>query len=371
MTGEHTDFDSLAFLEESVAIPSHPDAGVERMRALLVDTLEEHGFDPSVDSAGNVLVTRTDGSSPSRSYVLNTHIDTVSPHVPLEVTDDEIRGRGSCDAKGQVATLLGAFLTADLEDTQVTLAITPDEEILSTGAHALVEENIDLFDEADAVIVGEPTGLDVCTAAKGRFEGTITLSGANAHAAEPQSGVNAISALEGVLGALETFDARSDAPPVHPQLGAPTLTPTVVEGGDATNQVPDAVRLIVDRRSVPPETTTDFRTALLAHLRDSVPDGVGVDFAFTERPTPFLEAWETDASVPVVETLQSACGGDVRPFSAATEASYFAAHAPTVVFGPGVLADDEGAVAHSPREYVRTADVLEAVSAVRSVLESA
>ena len=370
MTGERSDFDPLAFLEASVAIPSNPDAGVERMRAFLVETLEKHGFAPSVDAAGNVVATRTDGEEPSTAYVLNTHIDTVSPHVPLEITDDEIRGRGSCDAKGQLATLLAAFLEADLEDTRVTLAITPDEEILSTGAHALVGENPDLFAEADAVIVGEPTGLDVCTAAKGRLEGTITLSGANAHAAEPQSGVNAISALEAVLGALETFDARADTPPVHPQLGAPTLTPTVVEGGDATNQVPDAVRLTVDRRSVPPETTTNFRTALLEHLRTAVPEDVGVDFAFTERPTPFLEAWETDAGTPVVETLQSACGGDVRPFTAATEASYFAAHAPTVVFGPGVLADDEGAVAHSPREYVRTADVLEAISAVRRVLES-
>ncbi|MFP9193683.1 M20 family metallopeptidase [Natronosalvus vescus] len=379
--GSDFEFDPLAFLEEAVSIPSHPDAGVGRMRDFLVETLEEHGLEPAVDEAGNVLATRGerasgDPASPASTggdaphYVLNTHIDTVSPHVPCEADGDAIRGRGSCDAKGQVAVLLSAFLEADPAG-RVTLAITPDEEVLSTGAHALVARSDSPIRDADAVIVGEPTGLDVCTAAKGRFEGTITLSGANAHAAEPQSGVNAIAALEPVLGALETFDDRSDAPPEHPDLGSATLTPTVVDGGGATNQVPDQVRLTIDRRSVPPETTETFEGALLEHLEVAVPEAVGVDFAFTDRPTPFLEAWETDREAAVVDALVEASGGDVRPFTAATEASYFAAHAPTVVFGPGELADDEGAVAHSPREYVRRADVLAADEAVRRVLESA
>ncbi|MFC7237556.1 M20 family metallopeptidase [Saliphagus sp. GCM10025317] len=376
MTGDSEGFDPISFLEAAVEIPSHPDAGVAEMRAFLVETLEDHGVEATVDEAGNVLATRgssggleNDDESSTSHYLLNTHIDTVSPHVPLEVGDGEIRGRGSCDAKGQVAALLAAFLEADTA-SRVTLAITPDEELLSTGAHALVSRPNSPIRDADAVIVGEPTGLDVCTAAKGRFEGTIELSGANAHAAEPQSGVNAVAALEQVLGAFETFDDCEDAPPAHPDLGAATLTPTVVEGGDATNQVPDSVRLTVDRRSVPPETTEGFERALVAHLEAAVPADVGVDFAFTERPTPFLEAWATDTEAPVVDALAAASGGDVRPFTAATEASYFAAYAPTVVFGPGVLADEDGAVAHSPREYVETAAVRAGAEAVQRVLES-
>jgi len=381
-----TGFDPLAFLETAVDIPSHPDAGIEEMRSFLLETLTDHGLEPRVDDGGNVLATRRFGSHDGGStdphssletpagphFVLNSHIDTVSPHVPLEVdrSSDVIRGRGACDAKGQVATLLSAFLEADLEAGTLTLAITPDEEILSTGAHALVTDPESPVRTADAVIVGEPTGMDICTAAKGRFEGTIELTGANAHAAEPASGANAVAALESVFRALETFDSRPDTPPAHPQLGAPTLTPTVVRGGEATNQVPDQVRLTIDRRSVPPETTADFERALLEHLTEAVPEGIGVSFTYTERPTPFLEAWETDPA-PFIDTLQRTSGGKIRPFTAATEASYFAAHAPTVVFGPGQLADDEGAVAHSPREYVRTDDVLEAAAVVKTVLESA
>ena len=360
------DFDPITFLEDAVATASHED--VEPMRDVLCETLEDNGIEPRVDEAGNVLASR--GDDDGTHVVLNTHIDTVSPHVPLEVDEPAgvIRGRGSCDAKGPLAALLAAFLAADPGSGRLTLAITPDEEVLSTGAHALVSREDSPVRAADAVIVGEPTDLDVCTAAKGRFEGTVELSGANAHAAEPQSGINAVAALESVLGALETFDEREDAPPEHPKLGAATLTPTVVEGGTATNQVPADCRLTVDRRSVPPETAEGFRTALCDHLRTAVPDDVAVDFAFAERQTPFLEAWETDPEETVARELATASGGRRRPFTAATEASYFAAHAPTVVFGPGVLADDEGAVAHAPREYVPRADVLAAAEALERVL---
>ncbi len=365
-----TGFDPISFLETAVQHASNEDIGP--MRAFLCETLETQGVTPRVDDAGNVLASRGPADADTH-IVLNTHIDTVSPHVPFDrvssgvdgtqTTDDIIRGRGSCDAKGPLAALLAAFFAVDPTQGRVTLAVTPDEEVLSTGAYALMSDDEPLTADADAVIVGEPTDLDVCTAAKGRFQGTVQCSGASAHAAEPASGTNAIAALEGVLEAIRTFGDRSDAPPAHPQLGSATLTPTVVEGGKATNQVPADCTLTIDRRSVPPETAEEFHAALTAHFESAVPDDVDVEFRFTDRQTPFLEAWETDPDAPIVDLLSDAAGGAVRPFTAATEASYFAADAPTVVFGPGVLADDEGAVAHAPREYVRVADV-EAAAAV-------
>jgi acetylornithine deacetylase len=357
-------FDPVEFLHRAVPVASHED--VSEMRTLLVDEIGQYGVDATVDDAGNTLATRGSGQP---HVVLNTHIDTVQPHVPYEhdAGAGVIRGRGSCDAKGPLAALLAAFLSTDPDAGRVTLAVTPDEEVLSTGAHHLVTGDdggpVPAIADADAFVVGEPTDLDVCTAAKGRFQGTVTLSGENAHAAEPDSGTNAVRALAPVLDALATFDEREDAPGQHPQLGGPTLTPTTVEGGTATNQVPAAAQLVLDRRSVPPETADGFRAALRSHLRAAVPADVGVDFAFTDRETPFLGPWATDEDAAVVGAMREAGAGEVRPFTAATEASYFAEHAPTVVFGPGVLADDEGAVAHAPREYV-TVDAVEQAAAV-------
>jgi acetylornithine deacetylase/succinyl-diaminopimelate desuccinylase-like protein len=350
-------FDPVAFHERAVRTPSHED--VTGMRDLLVETLEAEGAEPYVDDAGNVLASR--GSDGGTHIALNTHIDTVPPHVEYARDGDVVSGRGACDAKGPLAALLDAFLACEPGDGRVTLAITPDEETISTGAAAL-----DL--DADGYVVGEPTGLDVCTAARGRFEGTVSLAGVAAHAAEPESGVNAVEALAPLFRAVETFDEEY-GPGEHAQLGGPTLTVTTVEGGEATNQVPAECRFTLDRRSVPPETADGFAAEITEHLRAHAPQGVGVEFALKDRPTPFLEAWATDPDAPLARRLVAASGGTARPFTAATEASYFAAEAPTVVFGPGVLADEEGAVAHAEREYVRLPEVEAAGAAVRETLD--
>jgi acetylornithine deacetylase len=357
-------FDPIAFLERAVRVDS-TEANVGEMRDLLVDTLAAHDVAATVDDAGNTLASKGCSKEEcTRHVVFNTHIDTVPPHVPFERDGDVIRGRGSCDAKGPLAAMLSAFFAVDPGDARVTLAVTPDEEVLSTGAAAL-----DL--DGDLYVVGEPTGLDVCTAAKGRFQGTLTLSGVAAHAAEPDSGVNAVGALESALKVVREFDADRDA---HPELGPATLTPTVVDGGAATNQIPAECSLVLDRRSVPPETAEGFRASFEAAVREAVDDSVGVEFALTDRPTPFLEAFATDPDHELVGALSTAAreaggAGEVRPFTAATEASYFAP-APTVVFGPGALADDEGAVAHADREYVSVEEVRQAAGALTTALES-
>jgi len=380
-------FDPVAFLETAVQIPSHE--SVESMRSFVVETLESHGIDAAI-VADDCVVAEKASPAPGRGphLALNTHLDTVTPHVPFdrgpavegerghapERPDEVIRGRGSCDAKGPLAAILAGFLAAEPARGRLTLALTPDEESLSLGAAALTgrlsgrEPRLD----ADVYLVGEPTGLDACTAAKGRFQGTVELSGVAAHAAE-FAGANAVAAAEGALAAIRTFDDDSDD---HPQLGAPKLTPTVIAGGDATNQVPADCSITVDRRSVPPETAEVFRSSLAAAVRAAVPDDVGVDVALTDRESPFFEAFSTDPDHELVDAVAGAAdasgaaaglagdrGGAVRPFGAATEASYFAP-APTVVFGPGDLADETGAVAHAEREYVRVREVEAAADAV-------
>jgi acetylornithine deacetylase len=362
-------FAPAEFCEQAVAVPSHE--SVDAMRDRLCAELRAHGVDPTVDDAGNVIATRgPDGeadadASDAPHYLLNTHIDTVPPHVPGGRDGDVLHGRGACDAKGPLAALLGAFLAVNPGGGRVTLAVTPDEETLSTGAHHLVQRGV--FADVDGVVVGEPTGMDVCHAARGRFEGTVRITGEAAHAADPGAGRNAVRAAAPVLQALDTFDDEA-GPGEHDALGAPTLVATGIRGGEATNQVPASCEVTFDRRSVPPETADGFRASLEDHVAPWVTPTFDCTVALTERETPFLEAFATDAADPLVGALADASGGAVRPFGAATEASYFAAHAPTVVFGPGDLVDDDGPVAHGEREYVRLPDVDRAAAAVRDAL---
>jgi acetylornithine deacetylase/succinyl-diaminopimelate desuccinylase len=142
----------------------------------------------------------------------------------------------------------------------------------------------------------------------------------------------------------------------------------MVEGGEATNQVPAECTITFDRRSVPPETSEAFCEAFETHLSQWLPDSMSLEVALIRPDTPFPEAFSTAPDAELVRALQSASGGAVRPFEAATEASYFADNGPTVVFGPGVLSDDVGAVAHSKREYVRLSEVRTAARAVRETL---
>ena len=392
---DDTEFDPVSFLEDAVRIPSHESPG--DMREFVVDLLDRRGADPAVVAEGCVLAEkRSPAPDAGPHLVLNTHLDTVTPHVPFERgaarpgergappddngSDAVIRGRGACDAKGPLAALLAGFLAADPDRGRLTLALTPDEETLSLGAAALTGKSPGTEDrlDGDLYLVGEPTGLDACTAAKGRFQGTVELSGVAAHAAE-FAGANAVAAAEEALAAIRTFD--TDAAD-HPQLGSPKLTPTVIEGGAATNQVPADCEITVDRRSVPPETAGEFQSSLAEAVRGSLSAGRGVDaaVALTDRESPFLEAFATDPDHRLVRTVADATrdagdavglssdrGGAVRPFGAATEASYFAP-APTVVFGPGDLADESGAVAHAEREYVRVREVEAAAATVEDAV---
>ncbi|MFB6135051.1 MAG: M20/M25/M40 family metallo-hydrolase, partial [Halanaeroarchaeum sp.] len=302
-------FDPIAFLEAAVATPSHDD--VEEMRSLLVDTVEGDGIAATVDDAGNVLASKGDGRP---HVVLNTHLDTVRPHLPFERDGDVIRGRGSCDAKGPLSALLSAFFAVEPTTGTITLAVTPDEETDSTGAAALSLDG-------DAYVVGEPTGLDVCVAARGRFQGTVSVEGRSAHAAEPGAGVNAIDGVARAILAMGTFD-EAYGPDPHERLGPPTLTPTLVEGGEAANRIPAHADVVFDRRSVPPESSGELFEGLERHLRSETPRDVAVSVDPVDRESPFLEAFETPPEATVASALATASGGETRSFGAATEASY-------------------------------------------------
>ena len=112
-------------------------------------------------------------------------------------------------------------------------------------------------------------------------------------------------------------------------------------------------------------------TDLILRRPTAVPrGGVHTHYAFSTPPDhTFVESVATAAEeTTAAAELPANKGGAVRPFGAATEASYFAP-VPTVVFGPGDLADDAGAVAHAAREYVRVHEVETAAETVTAVID--
>jgi len=336
-------FDELEFLRKSVRTPSHE--SVEEFRNLIQEVLKENGIGSEVDSSGNLKASVGSGRP---HLVLNTHMDTVCPHTEFEEDEERIYGRGACDAKASIAVFLKALIEADIKEGTLSIAFTPDEETESIAIGGL---DID----PDAVIVGEPTGLDVCNASRGRFEVQVTVKGESAHAAEPDSGINAVSEASKIINLLKNFDSgESDE-----ELGRPTMTPTIVSGGKASNVLPEKCVVRIDRRSVPGESLQEYMERLKRFIGNIDTEAhVSVDRAANNSP--LLGAFRTSKESELVQELMNHANENLRPFSAVCEASFFAPEIPTVVFGPGVLKDEDGGVAHSSREYVEKEEVKKA-----------
>ena len=354
------DSDPVAFLEETVPIESH--GSVEAMRDYLLENVTG-----ATEHTSGCVVAEKDGGGDKERVILNTHMDTVAPYLPYERDEEKgvIHGRGACDAKGPLAAMVSAYESFDASesDRTVRLVISPDEETLSRGLHEYL--HVEGGEDIDFAVVGEPTSLDVCTAAKGRFEATVEFVGESAHAASGD-GKNAVSCASEAVCRLDEIEAEHDE-----ILGESRLTVTRFEGGEASNRVPEGATITLDRRPLPHESAEDF-----VALVDETLDGIECEYEIrlAERPTPFLEAFRTDEDdTSVLGLVESAtrAGGEprVRAFEAATEASYLAQHAPVVVFGPGAISEDDGTpVAHSEREYVRTDEVKKAADALTHFL---
>jgi acetylornithine deacetylase len=175
---------------------------------------------------------------------LSTHMDTVPPFFPSREDADFIWGRGSTDAKGIIASMIGA--TEGLLESGVrnfALLFVVGEERNSAGAYAAAENPRG----SRFLINGEPTENKLALATKGIIRFEIEARGKLAHSAYPELGE---SAIEKLLDALQ--EMRKIRLPHDSLLGRSTVNIGVISGGRAPNVIPDAamaeiaVRLVGD-----------------------------------------------------------------------------------------------------------------------------
>ena len=193
------------------------------------------------------LVARFRGSGGGRTLLLNGHVDVVDVE-PREnwtladpfaavIRDGRLYGRGTCDMKGGVASMVVAACT--LAELGIPLAgdlivntVTEEE---STGAGGLFAARLL---QADAAIVPEPSSLAVWVACRGSLLPRITVHGRAGHAGiaplPPEQGgaVNAIEKMAVVLAAVERLREHWARQPAHPYLSAGDCVPTIITGGE-------------------------------------------------------------------------------------------------------------------------------------------
>ncbi len=194
------------------------------------------------------------------SLVLTGHLDTVSPGNPsnwgydpfgAETIDGKLYGRGSTDMKAGVAAMVLALEALERAKIELPADIiflgTVGEEVDSAGARHFFDRGG--MEGVGAVIVGEPTNLDLAPAHKGAFWLRLSTSGKTAHGSMPEQGINAVSHLITLVEQIEEQVELSG--PIHPLLKPPTLTLTTFNGGVQTNVIPDQAQATLDIRTVP------------------------------------------------------------------------------------------------------------------------
>lgn len=257
----------------------------------------------------------------------STHFDTVPPFIPSSEDDTWIHGRGSCDAKGILAAMIGAAERLLSEGrTGLALLFVVGEEQGSAGAYTAAQNGIG----STFLINGEPTENKLAVGTKGALRIELHAHGRMAHSAYPELGQSAIEPLIAVLADLMQAEW-----PVHPRLGPTTMNIGTLQGGRAPNVIPDnakaelLIRLVGD-----PEIVRQ-------QIRDIVADRVEI------REVLCIPAVEL-GTVPGIETCVVKYTTDIPALGPAWGEPF--------LLGPGTIH-----VAHTEHERLAKRDLSDAV----------
>jgi len=165
---------------------------------------------------------------------LSSHMDTVPPFIPFREDAEYIWGRGACDAKGIIGSMIAAADQLLAEGARnFGLLFVVGEERNSAGAMAAAKAPRG----SRYLINGEPTENKLAIGSKGALRYEVVTHGRMAHSAYPELGESAIEKLLDVLQELRQIPLPEDA-----VLGRSTLNIGTISGGRAPNVIPDGAR---------------------------------------------------------------------------------------------------------------------------------
>lgn len=287
----------------------------------------------TVTRVGNSLVARTDLGRSER-VVLAGHIDTVPltrepanlPTVRVDGPDGEIlRGRGTVDMKGGVAVMLKLAAAIPEPSRDLTYVFYEAEEIDSqyNGLNLIQQQRPELISDAAFAVLLEPTDAAIEGGCKGTLRAEVVTKGIASHSARPWKGHNAIHDAGEILARLTAYEPQTRM--VDELEYREALNAVLIDGGTATNVIPDRCVVTVNYRYAPSLSPAEAE----AHVRE-VFDGFEVtlvDNAGGARPGLHL---------PAARDFVAALGLPVAAKQGWTDVARFAELGIAAVnFGPG------------------------------------
>ncbi|MDP2497980.1 MAG: ArgE/DapE family deacylase [Candidatus Palauibacterales bacterium] len=309
--------DTLRLLRDLVRIDSvnprlvEGAAGEAEVAAHVAGELRDAGLEVETREAtpGRVSVVgrlRGDlGAGPS--FMLNAHTDTVGVEdmedpFSAELRDGRVYGRGAYDMKGGLAACIEAAKALARAGApfpgELVVAAVADEEHSSVGTADVLTEY-----SADAAVVTEPTGLELCTAHKGFAWMEVRTEGRAAHGSQFEVGRDANMRMGRVLSRLEELEREVRSRDPHPLLGPPSLHAPLLRGGTGISTYADRCTLRIERRTVPGETGEQVAgevEAILDDLREASDFEASLETLLVRSP------FEVDGDAGVVRALEDA-----------------------------------------------------------------
>jgi len=290
--------EQVRFLQELIKVPTDTPPGnnaphAERTFALLQGmgiTAEKHPvpaaevYAAGLQSITNLIVRRAYGPG-GKTIALNAHGDVVPPgegwtHDPYggEIEDGKIFGRASAVSKCDFSTFTFAMRALEAvckpQKGGIELLFTYDEEFGGeVGPAWLLKHKLTHPD----LMIAAGFSYQVITAHNGCLQLEVTVHGQMAHAAIPESGVDALQGAVKILAALYAQNAlyKSITSKVE-GITHPYLNVGMIEGGTNTNVIPGRVSFKLDRRMIPEENAAEVEAGLRDLIARTAAESPGV-----------------------------------------------------------------------------------------------
>ena len=350
------------------------------------DYFAQHDIDsvviPNEDGTKAGLVAQV-GPNVTGGVALSGHSDVVTVEGQDWITDpwnvvekdDRLYGRGTCDMKGFVALAMAAMVKAKSMDLQRPLqfALSRDEEVGLLGAPDVAKCLLDNFAKVEAVVVGEPTKMQVVTGHKSCDDLQFHVRGQEVHSSRLHEGVSAVMCAARFVEWVrqQNIESQAKTPSATAALYDPpftTLHVGKINGGTAHNITAKDCYFSIDLRCVGDERTEDWLAKIQAQI-----DIIEAEMQAVHPDTFFnIHIMRGPAVVPEVEGKAEALArrltGDNGSHTVAygTDGGHFQKEGFSVVIcGPGSIAQ-----AHQANEFIELTEFYAGAQMLERLLES-